>query len=344
MSSQAYNLAKQELLEIPRTWLVTGAAGFIGSTLVEELLRLNQKVVGLDNFSTGKKHNLVEIERLLPGKFANFQFIEGDIRNPEDCRRATRGVDYVLHQGALGSVPRSIEAPVASADSNVMGFFQIISAAQAVGAKSFVYASSSSVYGDLERLPQVESSRGNLLSPYALTKYVNEITAEVYARVYGLNSVGLRYFNVFGARQDPEGPYAAVIPLWVRNFLNKEAIFINGDGSTSRDFCYIKNVVQANILAALSGGKYGPSPVYNISNGGSTSLNELFVHIQRELGKELPEVLKVAPIYRESRQGDIKHSVADISLAKEQLGYRPEFNVQSGLSESIDWYKRNLKR
>lgn len=341
MSKATFAAQKEALKRNPKTWLVTGAAGFIGSNLVEQLLHLDQNVIGLDNFSTGKKANLAEIREALPAKQGHFKFIEGDIRNAENCRMACQGVDFVLHQGALGSVPRSIEFPEVSADSNVMGFFQMITAAKEAGVKKFVYASSSSVYGDQKDLPQKEGSLGNLLSPYALTKYVNEVTAEVYAKVYGLKSVGLRYFNVFGARQDPEGPYAAVIPLWIRSFMRGEKIFINGDGSTSRDFCYVQNVVQANILSALAE-EQESAAVYNVSNGSETTLIQLFGYIQNELVKEFPAVASATPNFRDFRMGDIKHSMADITLAKKHLGYAPEFDVRLGLSESIDWYKRNL--
>lgn len=343
MSNPIFQRLQEALSQKPQRWLVTGAAGFIGSNLVEALLRLGQEVVGLDNFSTGRRGNIAQVETLLPEAKSRFRFIEGDIRDAEACREACRDVDLVLHQAALGSVPRSIEFPVQSVEANIGGFFQILTAAKDAGIKRFVYASSSSVYGDHPALPKREENTGKLLSPYAMTKFVNELGAEVFHRTYGIDCIGLRYFNVFGARQDPDGAYAAVIPLWIKSLMNGQDVFINGDGETSRDFCYVENAVQANILAATTTSPDAVNRVYNVSCGRQTTLNQLYSLLRAELEKRSFNVLAPGPVHREFRQGDIRHSLADVSLAREKLGYEPEFQVDEGIQLSIDWYLQNLR-
>lgn len=332
-----YATVQASLAAQPQTWLVTGVAGFIGSNLLETLLKLGQKVVGLDNFSTGHRHNLEGVQRAVsPEQWQRFRLLEGDITCLEDCQAAVKGVDYVLHQAALGSVPRSLNDPIATNRANIDGFLNMLVAARDGGVKSFTYAASSSTYGDHPALPKVEEVIGKPLSPYAVTKYVNELYAEVFARSYGFACVGLRYFNVFGRRQDPNGAYAAVIPKWVSALLRDEPVFINGDGETSRDFCYIDNAVQANLLAAVAG-EAAKNAVYNVAVGDRTSLSELFELIrsglEARLGSSLP-----APQYREFRAGDVRHSQADISKARAQLGYAPTHTVAQGVAESLDWY------
>ncbi|CAN5653810.1 NAD-dependent epimerase/dehydratase family protein [soil metagenome] len=335
----SYEKITRSLLNEPRIWLVTGAAGFIGSNLVEKLLRLEQTVIGLDNFATGHKRNLDDVrEQVGSGAWGRFRFIEGDIQDPDVCRSACDGVDYVLHQAALGSVPRSLKDPVATNASNVTGFLQMLVAARDAGVKRFVYAASSSTYGDHPALPKVEDRIGRPLSPYAVTKYVNELYARVFQDAYGLQTVGLRYFNVFGRRQDPQGAYAAVIPKWIGNLLEGESCFINGDGETSRDFCFVDNVVQANILAAVAEGEGVAGEVYNVAVGDRTTLNQLFSMIRDGLITYLPAIDGLRPEYGPFREGDVRHSQADISKAAGRLGYQPTHAVADGLAEALEWY------
>ena len=327
----------------PRAWLVTGAAGFIGSNLVEALLRLGQRVVGLDNFATGHRHNLVQVRDAVgAAAYARFRFIEGDIRDLQACRAACAGVDYVLHQAALGSVPRSIDDPLGSHDTNVTGFLNMLVAARDAGVKRFVYAASSAAYGDWPGLPKVEDTIGRPLSPYGAGKYMNELYADVFGRCYGLQTVGLRYFNVFGPRQDPEGAYAAVIPKWVASMLRDETVYINGDGETSRDFCYIDNVVQANLLSATVADPEAVGQVYNVAVGAQTTLNELHRLLAEMLGRHLAGFRAAPPVYRDFRPGDVRLSRADISKARRLLGYDPAFEVREGLERAIDWYVASL--
>ena len=330
---------EQKLKDSPRSWLITGVAGFIGSNLLEKLLSLGQDVVGLDNYSTGHHGNLEAVRAIVGDEaWGRFRMIDGDIRDLEACRAAAAGVDYVLHQAALGSVPRSIEDPVATHESNVNGFLNMLVAARDAGVKRFVYASSSSVYGDHPALPKVEADIGKPLSPYAATKYFNEVYADVFARCYGLETIGLRYFNVFGRRQDPEGAYAAVIPLWFKALLKGAPVYINGDGETTRDFCYVDNAVQANLLAAVADGPEAVNKSYNVAYGERNTLNRLFELIGEEVKKREPGVEFAAPVYRDFRPGDIRHSLADISQAKALLGYAPEFDLGKGLSAAADYY------
>jgi UDP-N-acetylglucosamine 4-epimerase len=339
----AYSKLEAELKNAPRTWLITGVAGFIGSNLLEELLRLDQRVIGLDNFATGKAANLDEVKtRLEAGQWARFQFIEGDITDPAACHRACVGVDFVLHEAALGSVPRSLEDPLGSHAANVTGFVNMLVAARDAKAKRFVYASSSAVYGDSPELPKIEDAIGQPLSPYAATKRMNEIYADVFARSYGLECVGLRYFNVFGPRQDPEGAYAAVIPKWIAALLRRESVQINGDGETSRDFCYIENVVQANLLAAVTRDLQAVNRVYNIAVGERTTLNELFDLLQHALRQSDPSLPLQRPVHRDFRPGDVRHSLADIGKARELLGYVPTQRLRDGLALAMDWYRTNV--
>ena len=320
-------------------WLVTGAAGFIGSNLVEELLRHHQDVVGLDNFSTGKKSNLAEVcAQVGADSSRRFEFVEGDICDLPTCQRVCKGVDFVLHQAALGSVPRSIENPLATHAANIDGFLNVLVAARDASVKRFVYAASSSTYGDHPALPKIENQIGNPLSPYAVTKYVNELYANVFGRVYGMATIGLRYFNVFGPRQDPNGAYAAVIPAWIGAMLKGEPVFINGDGQTTRDFCYVANVVQANLLAALSEDVESINQIYNVAAGGRTSLNELFAKIRAALTHHMPQLVIAEPSYRAFREGDVRHSQADISKASTLLGYTPFYSIDSGLEQAMHWY------
>ncbi len=340
-----YNNTKKYLLNNQRTWLITGVAGFIGSNLAEALLKLNQKVIGLDNFSTGYKHNLDQIrDSVIDEQWSNFYFQEGDITNFETCKNITENVDIVLHQAALGSVPRSIDNPILTNHNNVTGFLNMLTAAKDNGVKRFVYASSSSVYGDSEELPKVEERTGNLLSPYAVTKYVNELYMGVFQKCYGMEAIGLRYFNVFGKRQDPNGAYAAVMPKWISQILNGEDVYINGDGETSRDFTYIDNVVQANILAATTNNEKALGQAFNTAIGGRETLNNLYRAIVNEIKKELPDLEIKEPIYRDFRAGDIRHSNANIDKMRELLGYEPTHTLERGLKESIAWYIQDIKR
>jgi UDP-N-acetylglucosamine/UDP-N-acetylgalactosamine 4-epimerase len=326
-----------------RTWLVTGCAGFIGSNLLETLLGVGQKVVGLDNFATGFQHNLDMVRDAVgEAAWANFRFIEGDIRSLEDCRAACEGVDVVLHQAALGSVPRSIDDPITSHDVNVTGFINMLVAARDAKVKRFVYAASSAAYGDWPGLPKVEEQIGRPLSPYGAGKYMNELYADVFGRCYGLETMGLRYFNVFGPRQDPDGAYAAVIPKWVAAMLRDETVYINGDGETARDFCYIENVVQANLLAGTVGTPEAVGQVYNVAVGDSTTLNELFDHLATLLAAHVPGFRKPQPVYRDFRPGDVRFSRADIAKIERLLGYRATHRVGEGLARAIDWYVARL--
>ncbi len=333
------------------TWLVTGAAGFIGSNLVEKLLILNQKVIGLDNFETGYQDNINQAindaTRSLRStncalQTDNFVFIEGDIRDLDSCHRACDGVDYVLHQAALGSVPRSIVDPIHTNKANIDGFLNMLVAAKDAKVKSFVYAASSSTYGDHPDLPKVEDKIGNPLSPYAVTKVVNELYASVFAKTYNFKTIGLRYFNIFGKRQDPNGAYAAVIPKWVNSILNKEEVFINGDGETSRDFCYIDNTVQINLLAAMTNNEAAIDQIYNVALNDRTSLNQLYKMIEKRLIERVDGLLEQSPIYRDFRSGDVRHSQADISKAEKLLSYQPSHRIGKGLDESMDWYCNNM--
>jgi UDP-N-acetylglucosamine 4-epimerase len=319
------------------TWLITGIAGFIGSNLLEQLLKLNQQVVGLDNFATGYQRNLDEVQSLVtPEQWSRFSFIEGDIRNFEDCQKACAGVDYVLHQAALGSVPRSVADPITTNAANITGFLNMLVAARDADVKSFTYAASSSTYGDHPTLPKVEENIGSPLSPYAVTKYVNELYADVFARSYGFKAIGLRYFNVFGKRQDPDGAYAAVIPKWTAAMVRGEDVLINGDGETSRDFCFIENAIQANLLAAIAD-ETAKNEVYNVAVGDRTTLNILFNSLTEALA-ENGVVYEKQPVYRDFRPGDVRHSQADISKAASKLGYAPKYRIIEGIAKAMPWY------
>ena len=336
-----YETIQKELLANPKYWLITGVAGFIGSNLLEALLELNQRVVGLDNFATGFRWNLDEVRSsVTEQQWRNFHFIEGDICNHQTCREAVKGVDYVLHQAALGSVPRSVTDPVATNSANISGFLNVLQAAKEHNVASFTYAASSSTYGDHPALPKVEENIGNPLSPYAVTKYVNELYAGVYARNYGYKTIGLRYFNVFGKRQDPSGAYAAVIPKWTAAMIKDEEVFINGDGETSRDFCFIENIVQINILAATAQTE-AKDQVYNVAVGDRTTLNDLYASIKASLSTVGIQVTK-APVYRDFRAGDVRHSQADISKAKHRLGYSPDIDIFQGIERAMPWYRKRL--
>lgn len=340
----AYQQLLQTLPQSPKTWLVTGVAGFIGSNLLEALLKLDQHVVGLDNFATGHQHNLDEVQRLVtPVQWANFQFMQGDIRNLDDCQRACAGVDHVLHQAALGSVPRSLADPITTNSANLTGFLNMLVAARDAQVQGFTYAASSSTYGDHPALPKVEENIGKPLSPYAVTKYVNELYADVFSKCYGFHPIGLRYFNVFGPRQDPNGAYAAVIPKWTAALMQGEAVFINGDGETSRDFCYVANAIQANLLAATTTAPEACNQVYNVAVGDRTTLNKLYGLLQRGLAtlgvNNLGE-----PTYRDFRAGDVRHSQADIGKAKRLLGYEPTHTLKQGLDEALPWYQQFFLR
>lgn len=327
----------EQLKSSPKKWLVTGVAGFIGSNLLETLLKLGQTVVGLDNFATGHQRNLDEVKSTVSEEqWANFSFIEGDIRDYDTCTKAVENVDYVLHQAALGSVPRSIADPLTSNAANVSGFLNMLHAAKEANVDSFTYAASSSTYGDHPALPKVEENIGNPLSPYAVTKYVNELYANVYARTYGFKSIGLRYFNVFGKRQDPNGAYAAVIPKWTAAMIEGDDVFVNGDGETSRDFCFIENTVQMNILSACAKDE-AKDQVYNVAVGDRTTLNDLYKSIASSLQRNGIEVSN-GPVYRDFRAGDVRHSQADISKAKQNLGYAPKFNIWAGIDKAMPWY------
>lgn len=338
-----YQKILKELNTTPKKWLVTGVAGFIGSNLLETLLKNNQTVVGLDNFSTGHQHNLDQVKELVTKEqWNNFTLFEGDIRNIDDCSNASSNVDYVLHQAALGSVPRSIEDPILTHDNNNSGFLNMLYAAYKNNITRFVYAASSSTYGDHPDLPKVEDKIGNPLSPYAVTKLVNELYANVFARTYDFKCIGLRYFNIFGQRQDPNGAYAAVIPKWVASILDNETVYINGDGETSRDFCYIDNTVQVNILAATTTNPEAVNQVYNVALNAQTTLTELFNFIQDKLITRIKTLKKSEPVYRDFRAGDVRHSRADITKAKELLGYEPTHVIDKGLEEAMDWYVNDI--
>jgi UDP-N-acetylglucosamine 4-epimerase len=328
---------KNQLRAEPRKWLVTGCAGFIGSNLLETLLKLDQEVVGLDNFATGYQRNLDEVRGLVSDKqWSRFTFIKGDIRDVDVCRQAVAGVDHVLHQAALGSVPRSLEDPLISNGANVSGFLNMLVASKDAKVKAFVYAASSSTYGDHPGLPKVEDTIGKPLSPYAVTKYVNELYAQVFARCYGFKTIGLRYFNVFGKRQDPDGAYAAVIPKWIAAMIEDRAITINGDGTTSRDFCYVENAVQANLLAAMAP-EESKNEVYNVAVGDNTSLNQLFHYLKDVLRTNGIEFSK-EPVYADFRRGDVMHSQADIGKAQRNLGFAPQYRIYAGLESAMPWY------
>ena len=336
-----YQTVCEQLKRAPKTWLITGVAGFIGSNLLETLLKLDQKVVGLDNFATGHQHNLDEVKGCVSeAQWSNFNFIEGDIRQFADCQTACNGVDYVLHQAALGSVPRSIVDPITTNDTNISGFLNMLTAARDAHVSSFSYAASSSTYGDHPGLPKVEENIGNPLSPYAVTKYVNELYADVFARSYGFKAIGLRYFNVFGQRQDPNGAYAAVIPKWTASMIAGDDVFINGDGETSRDFCFIENTVQANILAATAADE-AKNQVYNVAVGDRTTLNDLYAAIQVALLENSINYAKSA-VYREFRAGDVRHSQASIAKIQQALGYAPEYPIAEGIQLAMRWYVNNL--
>lgn len=373
----AYTELQTHLAADPKTWLISGVAGFIGSNLLETLLKLNQRVVGLDNFATGYQRNLDEVRSLVSAQqWANFRFIQGDICNLDDCRRAMTyvpsdeaptlrypasggglgregahhsspithhpSVDYVLHQAALGSVPRSVEDPITANSVNIGGFLNMLVAARDAKVKCFVYAASSSTYGDHPGLPKVEDKIGKPLSPYAVTKYVNELYADVFARSYGFNTIGLRYFNVFGPRQDPNGAYAAVIPKWIASMIKGELVYINGDGETSRDFCFIENVCQINLLAATTENPEAADQVYNVAVGDRTTLNQLYEQLHINLLPSYPHLQGVKPVYRDFRAGDVRHSLADISKASTRLGYQPTHRVDEGLKVAMEWYVQHL--
>jgi UDP-N-acetylglucosamine 4-epimerase len=339
-----YQERKAQLQRDPKTWLVTGAAGFIGSNIVEELLRLDQFVVGLDDFSSGHQRNLDEIERAVdPVAWDRFEMETGDIRNLEICREACDCVDYVLHHAAIGSVPLSIEKPLLAHDVNVTGTFNLLLAAAESGVRRFVYASSSAVYGDDPTLPKVEEKLGRCLSPYALTKLVNEHYAQMATSCYDLETIGLRYFNIFGPRQDPNGAYAAVIPKWIAKMMRNEPVEIFGDGETTRDFCHVSDVVQANILAATSPDKAAAvNRVFNVARRGKTTLNELYEILRSRLAPFHPELQEARPVYRDFRAGDVRHSEASIDAVSKALGYEPQFTVASGLDQALAWYRANL--
>ena len=343
MAESAYEQVKVLLRENPCRWLVTGAAGFIGSNLVEHLLRLDQTVTGLDNFSTGKRENLAEIQHLVTAEqWGRFTFMEGDIRDVGTCRHACDGVEYVLHEAALGSVPRSIDDPLTSNENNVTGTLNVLVAARDARVKRVVYAASSSTYGDHPGLPKVEEIIGKPLSPYAVTKYVNELYADVFARCYGLDSIGLRYFNVFGPRQDPDGAYAAVIPRWIAAMIKGETVYINGTGETSRDFCFVENVVQMNLLAATATNPAAANQVYNTALNARTSLNELFELLRERLAHHYDHLHKFVPVYRDFRAGDVLHSQAEIGKAAGLLGYAPTHTIDRGLDTAMSWYMERV--
>lgn len=342
-----YEELQKYLKDNQNTWLVTGAAGFIGSNLVEKLLSLNQKVVGLDTFDTGYQHNIDEAisdANQIAGEDLtdNFKFIHGDIRSLQDCQLACKNVDYVLHQAAIGSVPRSIEDPIYTNEANINGFLNMLVASRDAKVKRFVYAASSSSYGDSIDLPKLENMIGNPLSPYAVTKYVNELYANVFANNYEFKTIGLRYFNIFGKRQDPEGAYAAVIPKWISSILKNEDVYINGDGDTSRDFCYVDNAIQINILAAMSSNEESINQVYNVALNDRTSLNELYKMIQEKLMQRVQGLKSKQPIYRDFRAGDVRHSQASIEKAKKLLSYKPKYKISDGLDEALSWYISSL--
>ena len=346
-----YEELQEHLKANQYTWLVTGVAGFIGSNLLEKLLVLNQNVIGLDNFETGYQHNIdhaindaaneLKAENISSLK-DRVTIIEGDIRELETCQQACKKVDYVLHQAALGSVPRSIEDPIRTNKANIDGFLNMLVAAKETKVKRFVYAASSSTYGDHPGLPKVEDKIGNPLSPYAVTKVVNELYASVFAKTYGFKAIGLRYFNIFGKRQDPNGAYAAVIPKWVASIMKGKDVFINGDGETSRDFCYIDNTIQMNLLAAMTDNDEATDQVYNVALNDRTSLNQLYQMIEERLIQRAQGLTKKEPVYRDFRAGDVRHSLADIRKAQQLLGYQPSHKISAGLDEAMDWYVKNI--
>lgn len=337
MKVTAYQQVTEAFVNQPKVWLITGVAGFIGSNLLESLLLLNQKVVGLDNFATGFQYNLDEVRSVVTAEqWHRFTFMEGDIRNLADCQSACADVDYILHQAGLGSVPRSIADPINTNETNISGFLNMLVAARDAKVASFTYAASSSTYGDHPALPKVEEAIGKPLSPYAVTKYVNELYAEVFARTYGFHTIGLRYFNIFGKRQTPDGAYAAVIPKWTAAMIQGDDVYINGDGDTSRDFNFIENAVQANILAATADDD-AKNQVYNVAVGGRTTLNTLFTALKDNLSINGVDYSQ-APIYRDFREGDVRHSQADISKIQSALGYDPQFDVVQGVKKAMPWY------
>jgi len=343
-----YEEIQRELLERPRTWLVTGVAGFIGSNILEKLLSLNQAVVGLDNFESGYQGNIdqaINDANIATQKDSGrtFRFINGDIRDLGDCQKACVGVDYVLHHAALGSVPKSVEDPINTNKANIDGFLNMLVASRDVRVKRFVYAASSSTYGDQAGLPNIEDEIGNPLSPYAVSKAVNELYASVFAKSYGFKTIGLRYFNIFGRRQDPDGAYAAVIPKWVGSILNQEDVFIYGDGETSRDFCYIENAIQMNLLAATTDNEDATDQIFNVALNHRTTLNELYRMIEDGLIQRVQGLERKDPLYRDFRDGDVRHSQANIDKAKYLLGYRPMYEVSQGMGETLDWYVDNLQ-
>lgn len=339
----AYDAALASLRQRRRHWLITGVAGFIGSNLLEMLLRCGQQVTGLDNFMTGHRSNLDQVRAAVPAEaWQRFRLIEGDIRCLATCREACAGVELVLHQAALGSVGRSIEDPILTSDVNLIGFLNVLVAARDAGVERLVYAASSATYGDDKQLPKVEDKIGRPLSPYALTKHVNEVYADMFARCYGTESIGLRYFNVFGPRQDPDGPYAAVIPQWFSAMINQGCPHIHGDGDSSRDFCFVDNAVQANLLAALSTNPHAVNQIYNVAVNARTSLNALFSLMRSLLLERVPELPDCRPEYGDFRPGDVRHSQADISKAARLLGYCPSHRLEDGLRDSLDWYLAQL--
>ena len=338
-----YEAVQERITIRPRTWLVTGVAGFIGSHLLETLLKQDQRVIGLDNFSLGKPGNLIQVkEAVAEGQWKNFRFIKGDIRSLDTCRQACRSADFVLHQAALGGAPGSISDPIASHDSNATGFLNMLVAAHGADVSRFVYAGSSATYGDHPGLLKIEPEIGRPLSPYALTKYVNELYAEIFARCYGFGSIGLRYFNVFGPRQDPDGAYAAVIPKWVASMIRNEPVFINGDGETARDFCHVDNAVQANLLAAMVDDPAAVNQVYNVALNERTTLNELFEMIRSLLEPRFPHLRAMRPIHRASRAGDVRLLQGDIDKAGRLLGYQPARRIRQGLERTIEWFIAKL--
>ena len=339
----AYEQLLVQLKATPRTWLITGVAGFIGSNLLESLLRMNQRVTGLDNLSSGHPKNLDEVRAAVsPEQWAQFQFQEADIAELVACRQAAAGVDYILHHAAIGSVPHSMSDPLTCHRANVTGFLNLLIAARDAGTKRFVYASSSAVYGDDAESAKVEEKIGRPLSPYAASKRMNEIYADTFAMSFGRESVGLRYFNIFGPRQDPDGAYAAVIPKWISALLRREPVYINGDGATTRDFCYIGDVVQANLLAATTENPEAVNQVFNVGLGRKTSLNELFESLQAELSRKETTLPVTQPVYREFRAGDVRHSRADVSKAQRLLGFEPRHDLVGGLELAMDWYRHNV--
>ena len=343
MKVTVYQQVTEALVNEPKAWLITGVAGFIGSNLLETLLLLNQKVIGLDNFSTGFQHNLDEVQSVVTSEqWQRFNFIEGDIRNLADCQTACADIDYILHQAALGSVPRSIADPINTNDTNISGFLNMLVVARDAKVTSFTYAASSSTYGDHPALPKVEEVIGKPLSPYAVTKYVNELYADVFARTYDFHTIGLRYFNIFGKRQTHDGAYAAVIPKWTAAMIQGDEVYINGDGDTSRDFNFIENAVQANILAATANDD-AKNQVYNVAVGGRTTLNTLFMALKDNLNVNGIDYSQ-APIYRDFREGDVRHSQANISKIQGALGYDPQFDVVQGIKKAMPWYVTFLQK